>query len=226
MEYEFSRAELLLGKDGLNKLKNATVAVFGIGGVGTYAVEGLARCGVGNFVLVDKDLVSISNINRQLHATYDTIGKPKTLMMKDRILSINKNAKVKTFETLCLPENIDELISDDYSYIVDAVDMVTAKIALAAEAERRGIPTISAMGAGNKLDPTAFTVADIYETSVCPLCRVMRRELKARGVKSLKVVYSKEEPKKPQSDAVASVSFVPGVCGLIISSVVVKEILK
>jgi len=250
MLHEFSRTELLIGKEGLNKLKNAKVAVFGIGGVGTFAVEGLARSGVGKFVLVDDDCVCLTNINRQLHATRNTVGKPKVEVMKERILDINPKAEVKTIQSFYLPENANEMIEDDYDYIIDAVDTVTAKIDLVMQANKRNIPIISCMGAGNKLDPTKFEVTDIYKTSVCPLAKVMRRELKLRGVKKLKVVYSKETPIKPMEEEDSScsnncicppgttrkctsrhqipgsISFVPSVAGLIISGEVIKDLIR
>ncbi len=197
MESQFSRTELLLGKEGLEKLKEAKVAVFGIGGVGGYVVEALVRSGIEHFVLVDSDTVSISNLNRQIIATHDTIGKYKTEVMKDRILSINPNADVEVYNCFFLPDNKEKFDFSSYSYVVDAVDTVTAKIELVMQAQASRVPVISSMGAGNKLNPTAFEVADIYKTSVCPLAKVMRRELKKRNVKHLKVVYSKEEPIKP-----------------------------
>lgn len=197
MSHEFSRTELLIGKDALSKLKQCKVAVFGVGGVGSFVVEGLVRSGVGKLVLIDDDLVCMSNINRQLHATSKTVGKSKVEVMRDRILEINPKAEVITFQRFYMPGCADEIIAGDENYIIDAIDTVTAKIDLIVNAKRLGIPVISAMGAGNKLDPTRFEVADIYETSVCPLAKVMRRELKKRGINALKVVYSKEEPIKP-----------------------------
>jgi len=248
MLYEFSRTELLLGKEAMNILKNSKVAVFGIGGVGSFAVEALARSGVGNFVLVDDDLVCLTNINRQIHATRKTIGKPKVEVMKERILEINPKANVETHRTFYLPGSGEELITDDLDYILDAVDTVTAKIDLVVQANKKNIRIISCMGAGNKLDPTRFEVADIYETSVCPLSRVMRQELRKRGVKSLKVVYSKEPPVEriENEDTICgkncicpkgatrtceqrrqvpgSVAFVPSVAGLIMAAEVVKDL--
>lgn len=195
MEDMFSRTELLIGKENIEKLQKSKVAVFGIGGVGSYVVEGLARAGIGNFILVDSDDVSISNLNRQIIATTKTIGKPKVEVAKDRILEINPNANVTTYKEFYMPDNRVPL-EDDISYIVDAIDTVTAKIDLIEEAEKLKIPIISSMGTGNKLDPTKFEVTDIYKTSVCPLAKVMRKELRDRGIKKLKVVYSKEEPIK------------------------------
>ena len=232
MEDQFSRTRLLIGEDGLKKLNMSTVAVFGIGGVGSFVVEALARAGVGNLVLVDKDVVSVTNINRQIHATLKTIGLPKVEVMKERILDINPNANVKIFNEFYLPDNAEKMIDKSYSYIVDAVDTVTAKIDLVVRAEELKIPIISAMGAGNKLNPTKFEVSDIFKTSVCPLAKVMRKELKARNIKKLKVVYSKEEPLKVESSfennksIPGSISFVPSVMGLIIASEVVKDLLK
>lgn len=232
MEEQFSRTEMLIGKEGIEKLKNAKVAVFGIGGVGSYVVEGLARAGIQNFILVDKDKVSVSNLNRQLIATTKTIGEAKVEVAKKRILDINPSAKVETFEEFFLPET-KGIIDETVDYIVDCVDTVTAKIELALRASKLNIPIISSMGTGNKLDPTRFEVTDIYKTSVCPLAKVMRKELKTRGIKRLKVVYSKEEPIKPEisKDDVSkkqvpgSISFVPSVAGLIIAGEVVKDII-
>lgn len=249
MLHEFSRSELLIGSDGLNKLRGSKVAIFGIGGVGTYTVEGLVRCGVGKFVLVDDDCICLTNINRQLHATRKTVGKPKVEVMRDRILEINPKAEVTIYQKFYMPEIADEMIHDDYDYIVDAIDTVTAKIDLIERAKKKGIPIISAMGAGNKMDPTRFEVADIFETSICPLSKVMRKELRKREIDSLKVVYSKEEPIKPVETETSScssscicpkgttrkctirhqipgsISFVPSVVGLIIAGEVVKDLI-
>lgn len=237
MEKMFSRTELLIGKENIKKLQNSKVAIFGIGGVGSYVVEGLVRAGIGNFILVDSDNVSISNLNRQIIATTKTIGKPKVEVARERILEINPNANVTIYKEFYMPNNKMELTSD-ISYIVDAVDTVTAKITLIEEADKLKIPIISSMGTGNKLDPTKFEVTDIYKTSVCPLAKVMRKELRNRGIKSLKVVYSKEEPIKTikvEADedieferkgyVPGSISFVPSVAGLIIASEVVKDII-
>lgn len=233
MEDIFSRTELLIGKENIEKLHKAKVAIFGIGGVGSYVVEALARAGVENFILVDNDKVDITNINRQIIATTKTIGMDKVEAARKRILEINPNAKVVTYKQFYMPDNKIEL-SEDISYIIDAVDTVSAKIALVEEADKLNIPIISSMGTGNKLDPTKFEVADIYKTSVCPLAKVMRKALKSRNIKSLKVVYSKEEPIKIDEDneadtklkkhTPASISFVPSVAGLIIASEVVKDI--
>ena len=225
MENQYTRTELLLGEEGVAKLKQAKVAVFGIGGVGGYVVEALARSGVGSFVLVDSDTVNVTNINRQIIATHDTIGRYKTEVMKERILSINPEAEIEIRNCFFLPENREEFDFTQYSYVVDAVDTVTAKIELIMQAQEAGVPVISSMGAGNKLDASAFEVADIYKTSVCPLAKVMRRELKKRNVKHLKVVYSKEEPIKHEAGRLpGSIAFVPSVAGLIIAGEVVKDL--
>ena len=250
MLYEFSRTELLIGRAAMEKLAGSTVAVFGIGGVGTFAVEGLVRSGVGKLVLIDDDCICLTNINRQIHATRKTIGKPKVEVMKERILEINPRAQVITHQTFYMPECASQLVTADYDYIIDAIDTVTAKIDLILNAQKLNIPIISCMGAGNKLDPTRFEIADIYATSVCPLAKVMRRELRKRGVKDLKVVYSKEEPIKPlESEETScrlncvcpresartctirrsipgSIAFVPSVAGLLIAGEVVKDLIK
>lgn len=246
--HSFSRSELLIGTEGLNKLKESKVAVFGIGGVGTFTVEALARTGVSKFVLVDDDDICLTNINRQLHATRSTVGKPKVEVMKERILDINPNAEVITYRELYNSESAERLLSEDYDYVVDAIDMVTAKIDLIVRCKEKNIPIISSMGAGNKLDPTKFEVTDIFKTSICPLAKVLRKELRKRGVKDLKVVYSKEEPMTPfvinsdcKTDCICtnknrtctvkhqipgSVAFVPSVVGLILASVVVKDLIS
>lgn len=235
MENIFSRTELLIGKDNLEKLHKAKVAIFGIGGVGSYVVEGLVRTGIGNFILVDNDDVSITNINRQIIATTKTVGHSKVDVAKERIMEINPNAKVITYKQFYMPDNQVEL-TDDVSYIVDAIDTVTAKISLIEQANKLNIPIISSMGTGNKLNPTKFEVTDIYKTSICPLAKVMRKELRNRGIDKLKVVYSKEEPikieknenieRKGKSYVPGSISFVPSVAGLIIASEVVNDIIK
>lgn len=230
-ESAFCRTKILIGDEGLEKLKNAKVAVFGVGGVGSFVVEALARAGVGNFVLIDKDQVSLSNINRQLIATHETIGKLKVDVAKKRILSINPEAKVETFAEFFMPGNAN-ILNNSITYIVDAIDTVTAKIELVMQAQRLDIPIISSMGTGNKLNPCLFEITDIYKTQVCPLAKVMRKELKQRGVKHLKVLYSKEEPKKSgiigeNGKAIpGSISFVPSVAGLIIAGEVIKDLLK
>ena len=232
MSNQFSRTELLIGKEGIKKLQNSKVAVFGIGGVGSYVIEGLARAGIGSFILVDKDIVDETNINRQIIATTKTIGKPKAEVAKQRILEINPNAKVEAFVKFFMPDSIG-IIDDSIDYIVDCVDTVTAKIEIIMRAKKHNIPVISSMGTGNKLDPTRFEIADIYSTSICPLAKVMRKELKQRGIDSLKVVYSKEEPIKTncfdeetKKQIPASISFVPSVAGLIIAGEVIKNIIK
>lgn len=237
MESPFSRTELLLGKDALDRLKKSRVAVFGIGGVGGYVCEALVRSGVGALDLIDNDKVCLTNLNRQIIATVDTIGRYKTEVMKERILKINPEAQVREWQCFFLPENAGEFPFSEYDYVVDAVDTVTAKLALVMEAQKRKIPVISSMGAGNKLDAAGFCVADIYETKVCPLAKVMRRELKKRGVSELKVVYSEEEPIKQKSvcgqaeegavrrSTPGSVAFVPSVAGLIMAGEVVKDLI-
>lgn len=229
-----SRTERLIGEDAVNKLKNKHVAVFGVGGVGGYACEALVRSGIGSFDLIDKDTVAESNINRQIIATRDTIGRSKTEVMKERMLSINPDVKVEIHDCFFLPENADEFDFTKYDYVIDAIDTITAKIELILRCKEAGTPIISAMGAGNKLDPARFKVADIYKTDVCPLAKVMRRELKKRGVKKLKVVYSDELSIKPaindeedngiRKSTPGSISFVPGVAGLIIGGEVIKDL--
>lgn len=232
MDARFSRTELLLGKEAMEKLNNSHIIIFGIGGVGGYALEALARSGVGNIDIVDSDFVSESNINRQIYALESTIGKYKVGVAKERIKQINPNVKLNSFTTFYLPETAKEFNFEKYDYIIDAIDTVTGKIDLIVNANKVNTPIISSMGTGNKLDPTKFEVADIYETSVCPLSRVMRRELKERGIKKLKVVYSKEEPIKTncfdenKKMIPASISFVPSVAGLIIAGEVIKDIIK
>lgn len=225
---QFSRTELLIGKEGIKKLQNSKVAIFGIGGVGSFVVEGLVRAGIGKFVLVDKDTVDITNLNRQIIATRKTVGKPKVEIAKERILEINPDAKVEIYQQFFMPDS-EEILDNTVDYVVDAVDTVTAKIELVVRANKLNIPIISSMGTGNKLDPTRFEVTDIYKTSVCPLAKVMRKELRTRGIEKLKVVYSKEEPIKlndAKKQVPGSVSFVPSVVGLIIVGEVVKDIIK
>lgn len=229
MPEQFSRTELLLGQEAMDRLRRSRVAVFGIGGVGGHVVEALARAGIGRLDLIDHDKVSISNINRQIIATLDTVGMDKVDVMKERILSINPEAQVETHQCFYLPENADTFDLSQYAYVVDAIDTVTAKIELILRAKKAGVPIISCMGTGNKLNPMQLEIADIYQTSVCPLAKVMRRELRKRNVEKLKVLYSKEEPIKNylsvQGRAVpGSVSFVPSAAGLIIASEVVREI--
>lgn len=232
MQEAFSRTALLLGEEAMNKLASKRVAVFGIGGVGGHVVEALVRSGIGAIDLIDSDKVALSNLNRQLIATLDTVGMDKVDAMAQRIRSINPECQVTCHKCFYLPENRDSFDFTKYDYIVDAVDTVTAKIDLVMQANEVARPIISSMGAGNKLDPTAFVVADIYETSVCPLAKVMRRELKKRGIGGLKVVYSKEEALKPKETIAegerraipGSTAFVPSVVGLIIASEVIKDL--
>lgn len=230
MKEEFTRTAMLIGEESVEKLSSVHIAVFGIGGVGGYVTESLARCGVGKFDLIDNDTVNITNINRQIIATHNTLGRFKTEVMRERILSINPDAKVNVHNTFYLPENSAEFDFTKYDYIVDAVDTVTAKIEIIMNAKKAGTPVISSMGTGNKLDPTQFEIADIYKTTVCPLAKVMRRELKKRGIDRLKVLYSTEEPIKQQVEegtkpTPASISFVPSVAGLIIAGEVIKELI-
>lgn len=237
MREEVIRTTMLIGEENINRLRNAKVAVFGIGGVGSYVVEALARGFIGSFILVDDDVVSLSNINRQLIATHDTVGMKKVLIAKERIESINPDAKVEFSDEMYLPGSSLDFL-DDVDYIVDAIDTVSSKISLIVESKKRNIKIISCMGTGNKMNPTQLEVNDIFKTSTCPLCRVMRRELKARNIKNLKVVYSKEQPIKPLSinenskskhvkrQTVGSTSFVPSVAGLIIASEVVKDLIN
>ncbi len=226
---QFSRTEMLIGKENLEKLKNAKVAIFGIGGVGSFVVEGLARAGVGNFILVDNDKVEESNLNRQIIATTKTIGKLKVEVCKERILEINPDANIEIYPEFFMPETPD-IFNNTVDYIIDAIDTVTAKIELVLRANKLNIPIISSMGTGNKIDPTKFEISDIYKTSVCPLAKVMRKELKTRGIKKLKVVYSKEEPVKisnaegTKKQKPGSISFVPSVAGLMIAGEVVKDL--
>ena len=247
---QFSRTELLLGKEAMERLSRARVAVFGIGGVGGYVCEALVRSGIGAFDLIDDDKVCLTNLNRQIIATRKTIGRYKTEVMKERILEINPDADVRIHQCFFLPENADEFAFEEYDYVVDAVDTVTAKLELVMKAKEKNVPIISSMGAGNKLDASGFRVADIYQTKVCPLAKVMRRELKKRGIRDLKVVYSEEPPIQPLEDMEVScrtncicppgaqhkcterraipgsTAFVPSVAGLIIAGEVVKDLTK
>lgn len=235
---QFSRTELLIGAENMRRLRQARVAVFGIGGVGGYVAEGLARSGVGTLELIDHDKVSVTNINRQIIATTKTVGRYKVDVAKERILEINPDAKVYARPVFYLPGTEDAFDFTGYDYVVDAIDTVTGKLEIIQRAEEAGVPVISSMGAGNKLNPAEFEVADIYKTSVCPLAKVMRRELKKRGVKRLKVVYSKEKPLVPLSECAGaledsgkrqtpgSMAFVPSVAGLIIAGEVIKDLIK
>lgn len=243
MSEQFIRTELLFGSEAIKKLNEAHVAVFGVGGVGGFVVEALARSGVGKFDLIDNDTVCLSNINRQIIATHSTVDQYKVDVMKARILDINPDAEVNVFKCFYLPETADQFNFKKYDYVVDAIDTITAKIDLVLRAQAAGVPIMSSMGAGNKLDPTKFEVTDIYKTSICPLAKVMRRELKARGVKKLKVVYSKEVARTPiqldktetrnvepgqivvrKKQTPGSTAFVPSVAGLIIAGEVIKDI--
>ncbi len=233
MEKKFSRTEMLIGNDGMEKLKNATVAVFGLGGVGSFVCEGLARSRVGNFILIDYDKTDETNINRQLIATEKTVGKYKVDLMKERILDINPDANVETYKEFYLADSEIDIITEDLSYAVDCVDTIMAKIAIICSCDATNVPVISSMGTGNKLDPTMLEVADIYETSVCPLARIMKKDLRKRNIEKLKVVYSKENPINTNDHVInqnkkykvkGSVSFVPSVAGLIIAGEVIKDI--
>lgn len=246
---QFSRTELLIGKEGIKKLQKAKVAIFGIGGVGSFVVEGLVRAGVENFVLVDDDKICLTNLNRQIIATRKTIGKYKVDVMKERILEINPNANVETYQEFYMPNSENKILDKTIDYVVDSIDTVTAKIELAMNCNELGIPIISSMGTGNKLDPSRFEITDIYKTSICPLAKVMRKELRKREIKKLKVIYSKEEPIKPdetlecscktncicppgtkrkcaeRNQVPGSISFVPSVAGLMIAGEVIKDII-
>lgn len=234
---QFSRTELLLGSNAIKKLQNARVAVFGLGGVGGYVVEALARSGIGKLDLVDNDVVSLSNLNRQILATHKTVGKYKTEVAAARVAEINPNCVVRTYNKFFLPENSAEFDFTQYDYVLDAIDTVSGKIGLVVAAEQANVPIISAMGTGNKLDPSAFKIADIYKTSVCPLAHVMRKELRRRGIKRLKVVYSEEAPLKPPENAEVatetpvrratpgSTAFVPPVAGFIMAGEVVRDLI-
>lgn len=225
MESWKSRTETLIGKDNLDKLANSRVLVFGLGGVGSYVVEGLVRAGVGSLTLVDGDVVSLSNINRQLIATIDAVGRRKVDVQKERALMINPDINISTYDIFYLPENADQIDFTGFDYVVDAVDTVSAKIEIITRAKKVGVPVISSMGTGNKLDPTLFKVSDISKTKVCPLAKVMRKELKERSITGVKVLYSEEEPVKKERIP-ASISFVPSVAGLIICGEVIKDILS
>ncbi len=247
---QFSRTQLLLGQPAMKKLSECRVAVFGIGGVGGFACEALARSGVGAFDIIDDDKVCLTNINRQIIATHSSIGKYKADVMRERMLDINPDIKIREWKTFFLPENADEFPFDEYDYIIDAVDTVTSKVQLVLKANEHKVPVISCMGAGNKLDPTQFKVSDIYKTKYCPLAKVMRHEMKKRGVKKLKVVYSEEKALRPiedmsvscrnhcvcppgtahkcteRRDIPGSTAFVPSVAGLIIAGEVIKDLTK
>ena len=244
---QFSRTELLIGKEEIENLKNKKVAIFGIGGVGSFVVEGLVRAGIEKFVLIDDDKICLTNLNRQIIATRKTIGKYKVEVAKERILDINPNASVEIYKEFYMPSSNVEIIKDDLSYVVDCVDTVTAKIEIIKKSKELNIPVISAMGTGNKMDPSKFEITDIYKTSVCPLAKVMRKELRKRNIKNLKVIYSKEEPIKPNNESNSScktncicppgtkrkcsirnqvpgsISFVPSIAGLMIAGEIIRE---
>lgn len=241
-----TRTEILIGKENIEKLKNSSVIIFGVGGVGSFCVEAIARCGVSNIHIVDDDTISITNINRQIIATHSTIGKDKTEVVKQRILDINPNANVTISKIFYTKDTVNTIDLSKYDYVIDAIDTISSKILLVEEATKLNVPIISSMGTGNKLDPTKFVVSDIYKTSMCPLAKVMRYELRKRGIKKLKVVYSTEKPIKPapinidenakstspfrdtnkRRETPGSISFVPSVAGLIIASQVINDILK
>ena len=233
MDGKFTRTEMLIGNEGMEKLKNARVAVFGLGGVGSFVCEGLARSGLGNFILVDFDKIDETNINRQLIATVNTIGRYKVDLMKERILEINPDANVEVYREFYMADSKTDIITEDFSYAIDCMDTIMAKIAVICKCDELDVPVISSMGTGNKLDPSMFEVADIYETSICPLARIMKKDLKKRNIKKLKVVYSKEPPintndlpinKDRKFKVKGSTSFVPSVAGLIIAGEVIKDI--
>lgn len=250
MLHRFSRTELLIGTDALNKLKLSKVAIFGIGGVGSYAAEGLVRSGISHIVLIDDDKICLTNLNRQIHATVKTVGMDKVDAMKQRILEINPQAEVEVYKTFVTDKNVDTLVRPDYDYIIDAVDTISAKLALVIESKAKNIPIISCMGAGNKLDPSKFEFTDISKTTMCPVARVMRKELRKRGIASLNVLYSTEQPIAPKAQNIStcrnccicpkgtkrkctkrrqipgSISFVPSVAGLLIAGYIVNEIIK
>ena len=226
MENQYRRTEMLIGEDGVIRLRQSSVIIFGVGGVGSYVTEGLARAGIGSITVVDKDCIDITNINRQIPALHSTVGRPKAEVIAERIRDINPECRVVAEECFFLPDTADRFDFSEYDHVIDAIDNVTGKIALAEKAFREGTPIISSMGTGNKLDPTAFRVADIEKTRVCPLARVMRHELRKRGVHGLKVVYSEEEPVKTGSRTPGSVSFVPSVAGFIIAGEVIKSLLR
>lgn len=231
---EFSRTALLIGEENLNKIKNSHIAVFGLGGVGSYVVEALARCGVGKLTVIDHDTVSLSNINRQLIALHSTVGKKKTEVVKERVLDINPDCEVTAFDEFYSADNADKIFNTHYDYVVDAIDSVESKLDLIQRCKQNNIPIICSMGTGNKLNPRMFEVDDIYKTQVCPLCRSMRSRLRKLGIQELKVVYSREEPTQykkeldaqTQKPTIASISFVPSVAGLIIAENVIKDVIN
>jgi len=231
MNNQFQRTEILIGTENLNKLKNQTIAIFGIGGVGSYIAEALARVGIGNLILIDNDLIDITNLNRQIHATHETIGKPKVEEMKKRIQAINPEAKVQAIQEFVTEKNIQEILNEKVDYIIDAIDTVKSKLEIINFAKQKNIPIISSMGTANKLDPTKLEVTDIYKTTNCPLAKIMRKELRKREISNLKIVYSTEQPKPSHQNqdgtqTLGSISFVPSTAGLIIAGEVVREIIS
>lgn len=234
MENQYTRTELLIGKNGIDKLKKAKIAIFGIGGVGSFATEALARAGIGNFILIDHDVVSVSNINRQIIANHKTVGQYKVDVMKQRILDINPEANIKTYKEFYRQNSDIKIISKELDYVVDCIDTITSKIEIVIECQELNVPLISSMGAGNKLDPSKFEITDIYKTSICPLAKIMRKELRKRNISGLKVIYSKAEPIKPISEknentrekAAGSISFVPSVAGLMIAGEIIRELIS
>ncbi len=226
MDERFIRTKLLIGSEKLDILRTKHVAVFGVGGVGGYVCEALARCGIGRFTIVDRDTVNESNINRQIIALTSTVGRAKVDVMKERMCDINPDVYIEACEVFYLPQNASEFDFTKYDYVVDAVDTVTAKLQIITAAKEANVPVISSMGAGNKLDPSLFRIADISKTSVCPLAKVMRRELKNRGLKDVKCVYSTEEAIKPEGNEIGSIAFVPSVAGLLIASEVIKDLIE
>ncbi|MBC8590425.1 tRNA threonylcarbamoyladenosine dehydratase [Wansuia hejianensis] len=233
MNNQFTRTEALIGKKAMEILSDSTVAIFGIGGVGSFTAEALIRSGLGKIILIDYDIIDISNINRQIHATFKTIGQPKVIAMKDRLLDINPNLNVVVHNTKYNLDSKQFLLNKDYDYVVDAIDMVSSKVDLIVSAQKMGIPVISSMGAGNKLSPTMFKIGDIYDTKICPLAKVMRNQLRKKGVKDLKVVWSEETPLKVnlgetnlRKAVPGSISFVPSTAGLIIASEVIKDLIR
>ena len=230
MENQFTRTEILIGTENLQKLKQSTVAIFGIGGVGSYTAEALARAGIGTILLIDNDKIDITNLNRQIHATHETIGKYKVEEMKKRIQTINPQAEVKAIQEFVTEHNINEIINTEIDYMVDAIDTVKSKIEIIKTAKQKNIPIISSMGTANKLEPTKLEVTDIYKTKICPLAKIMRKELRKLEIPDLKIVYSTEEPKQikqtgEEKSKLGSISFVPSVAGLIIAGEVVKDIM-
>lgn len=231
MNNQFQRTEILIGEENLNKLKKQTIAIFGIGGVGSYVAEALARTGIGKFILIDNDKIDITNINRQIHATHEAIGKPKVEEMKKRIQSINPEAEIETIHEFVTENNIQEITNKQIDYIVDAIDTVKSKIEIIKTAKQKNIPIISSMGTANKLEPTKLEVTDIYKTRTCPLAKIIRKELRKLEIPNLKIVYSTEEPKPSKQNqdgtrTLGSISFVPSTAGLIIASEIVKDIIK